>query len=357
MNRFKLSPAFILVFIFLSFTGVALAEPEKTSRRDIDVVFDYEKVDDGFGNIRKILIDGTVQNNSQRIASKITVSFKLNWKNRITDSRKLEFANLTIGEKQSFQFDVELGAQPDALKSISVNIDQIKFTNTREASQPTANNLVVHELYSLARLNEEGKSFSGILKRLQTIHPFQMPVKDEFETTSEFETRVNHAEDVHFAFLMDELEKQYGQMLGGEKAVIRFLPRTFKKRVIYLSECSAYFQVPVSLGRYNADLRRFESIGMNPRTFPFPLQTYVPEADLPFMHKAGMFFLRKTDFYIQREEAKIWREQGKFLILEATIRFGVIQDGPYFQDFCVIEKVILKNADSGLLYREWLITP
>ncbi|MBN1879259.1 hypothetical protein JW823_04035 [bacterium] len=347
----------ILALIITSCSISCIANTEKTTRRNIDVTYEYSKIDDGFGNIRKIVIEGNIQNSSTRIASKVVISFKCIWKNRTSDFKKLEFQNVMMGESQPFDFVFELGAQPAALQSLVCNIDQIKFSNTREASPLTPYNMVVHELYSLARLNEEGKSFQAILSYLMQKHPFRIPEKDEFETTSEHETKVNQAENEHFSLMMDELEKRYGQLLGGSNAIIRFLPRSFKKGIVYLSECSAYFQVPVQFGPYNADRSRFENITMNPRTFPFPLETQVPVADLQFLHKAGMFFLRKSEFDIDRMEAKIWRNQGKYLLLEATIRFGVVQDGPYFKDLCIIEKVILKNPESNRVFREWLINP
>ena len=355
MSFFKWFSHLVLAAIITSLVSSPSASAEKVTRRNIEVVYQYGKVDDGFGNIRKILVNGTIQNTSSRIASKVSVSFKFLWKNRTADLRKVEFQNVLIGESQDFEFFIELGTQPDVLKSLLCNIDQIKFTNTREASPLTPFNMVVHEMYSLARLNEEGKSFLSILQYIREMNPFQVPEKDEFETTSEHESRVNHAENLHFAKMMDELEKRYGQLLGGTNATIRFLPRSFKKNVVYISECSAYFQVPIQFIRYNADLRQFENITMNPRTFPFPPQTQVPNAELQFIHKSGMFFLRKTELSIDRAEAKSWREQERYLILEATIRFGVVQDGPYFQDFCVVEKIILKNADTGEVLREWLI--
>ncbi len=276
MKRFKhLTTIIFSIFLFASFTTPASASSEKVTRRDIDVIFEYGKVDDGFGNVRKILVSGTIQNNALRIASKVSISFKLIWKNRTSDARKLEFQNVEVNAPQSFDFAIELGTHPDTLKSLVCNIDQIKFTNTREASPLTPFNLVLHEMYTLTRLNEEGKSFFGILNYIKEANPFQLPVKDEFETTSEYENRVNQAENNHFSKLMDELEKRYGQLLGGKNAIIRFLPRTFNKNIIYLSECSAYFQVPIQFGKFNADMSRFENVAMNPRTFAFPLQTYV----------------------------------------------------------------------------------
>ncbi len=330
---------------------------ETVSRRNIEVNYRYSLLDDGFGNVREVQLQGTIQNKTERSASKVTLTFTFLLKNRSDYTKKIEIENLVSMETQPFGFSIEFGGLPGVLKTVSCNIDQISFSAAREASPLTPNHLVVHEQYSLHRLNEEGKAFSRVIQYIRGIKPFSMPTKDEFETTSEYESRVNNAENQHFSTLMDELEKRYGALFGGSNTRIRFLPRTLNKNLLYISECSAFFQIPLYLGRYNADLLQFENVMMNPRTFPFPPNTYVPDSDIQFQHRSGMFFLRKPNYSIDRDEAKIWRTQDKSLILEITLRMGIKQDGPYLQEFCLIEKIILKNKDTGEVFREWLINP
>lgn len=342
---------------FLSSFYQANVNAETVSRRNIDVTYDYQLIEDSFSNVRKIQVKGTAQNNSMRMASKVTMTFTFLLKNRAGNTRKIDVENLASMETQSFDFTIDFSSQPVVLKSIICNIDQITFSAAREASPLTPYHLVVHELYSLARLNEEGKAFLRVLQFIRELKPFLAPVKDEFETTSEYEARVNNAENQHFSEMMDELEQRYGLLFGGANTRIRFLPRTMQKNLIYVSECTAYFHIPIFFGPYNADLQRFENVLMNPRTFPFAPQTHVPDSDLQFIHRSGMFFLRKSEYAIDRSEAKIWREQDRSLILEVTIRFGIKQDGPHFQDFCIVEKIVLKNKDSGEVFREWLINP
>jgi hypothetical protein len=357
MGRKKYVFPVFAALLFLSFFSQAHVNAETVSRRNIDVTYAYQPIEDSFGNVRKILVNGTVRNTSMRMASKVTMTFTFLLKNRAGNTRKIDIENLASMETQSFNFTIDFSVQPVTLKSIICNIDQITFSAAREASPLTPYHMVVHELYSLARLNEEGKAFLRVLKYIREIMPFVVPAKDEFETTSEYEARVNNAENQHFSALMDELEKRYGLLFGGANTRIRFLPRTMKKNLIYVSECSAYFHVPIAFGPYNADVQQFENVLMNPRTFPFAPQTHVPDSDLQFIHRSGMFFLRTSDYAIERSEAKTWREQDRSLILEVTIRFGVKQDGSYLQDFCVVEKIVLKNKDSGEVFREWQINP
>ena len=347
---------FVIGLIFTLFCQLPVTA-ETVARRNIEVNYKYTPVDDGFGNVREVEVRGTVQNNAMRTASKVTLTFTFQLKNRSGYTKKVDIENLVSMETQPFCFTIDFGGLPGILKSVACNIDQISYSATREASPLTPHHLVAHEHYSLPRLNEEGKAFLKVIQYIRDIKPFSAPAKDEFETTSEYENRVNNAENQHFTELMDELEKRYGALFGGSNTRIRFLPRTLNKNLLYISECSAFFQLPLQIGRYNADLAQFENIMMNPRTFPFPPQTYVPDSDIQFQHRSGMFFLRKSDFSIDREEAKIWRGQDKLLILEFTLRMGVKQDGPHLQEFCLIEKIILKNKDSGEVFREWLINP
>ncbi|HPQ40553.1 MAG TPA: hypothetical protein PLV45_09290 [bacterium] len=330
---------------------------EKVSRKSIDVFYEHDQLADGFGNIRTVHVSGYLRNRERRIASSVTVVFSLKWKNRPQDERKVEFKNVPQNDIQTFEFDVDLGTNPDVLLDLLCHIEQIKFSKEREPSQLTEHHLVIHDYYSLARLNEEGKDFLSIIKFIHEKNPFRTPSKGEFEKTNEYESRLNEAENEHFARLMDELEQRYGQLLGGHNAVVRFLPRTFRKAIIYLSECSAYFQVPIHLGRYNADLQRFENINMIPRTFPFTPETVLPGSDIHLLHKTGVFFLRMDSFEISREEARRLREEDKYLILELTVRMGVVQDGPYLDDMCVVEKIQLKNNQTGRVIREWSINP
>ncbi|MBN1297225.1 hypothetical protein JXA80_10625 [bacterium] len=344
-----------VIFLLVSLMNVLPASAEKVTRKDMDVVYQYRQINDGFGNIRLIQISGYVKNRDPRMASRVDISFKLSWQSRSSDVKKLEFINLPPNDIQDFEFEIDLGTQPDVLSSVICTIERIKFSKQREASPLTDNNIVLHDFYTLPRLNEEGKDFLNILKGMCTQHRFEIPLQNEFETTNEYETRLNEAENDHFSRLMDELEKRYGQLLGGQNAVVRFLPRTYRNSIVYLSECSAYFQIPIRFGRYNADRRMFENVSMVPRTFPYPPMTLVPDTLLNLIHKSGMFFLRKDEFFIEREEARIWRSDERFLVLEVTVRNGVVQNGPYFSDFCIVEKIQVKNTQTGRIIREWSI--
>ncbi|MCD4652428.1 hypothetical protein K8T06_00660 [bacterium] len=356
MSQFKYYAPSILLLL-LSVCVITPVDAEKISRKNIDVVYQYRQVTDGFGNIRKVHIQGYVKNNDRRIASKINVSFKLVWQNRHSDIKKLHFTNLPENKLENFKFNIDLGTQPAVINSIICNISSIKFSKQREATTLTSHHLVLHDFYSLARLNEEGKAFQQILDHIRKSNVFRIPLKGEFETTNEFESRLNEAENDHFSRIMDDLENQYGHLLGGQNTIVRFLPRFYKNALVYLSECSSYFQVPFRLGKYNADFSRFEKISMIPRTYPFPLETKIPETEINIIHKTGMFFLRKNKFPLDRDEARLWRKQDKNLALEIVVRNGVIQDGPYFRDFCVVENIQLKNIQTGRILREWFINP
>jgi hypothetical protein len=246
-----------------------------------------------------------------------------------------------------------LGSQPDVLAQIIAKISKIKFSTTRAPSKPTKHNIVSTEEYSLTRLNEEGRMFLKLLSTLQEKNPFHIPPKDEFETSDEYETRVNYAENDHFTMLMDKLEKAYGEMLGGAGATVRFLPEIIRKELIYLSENSAVFRVPIRLGKYNADKSRFEDVNLVPRTFPFKPTTILPKGDIEVVHKSGYFFLRKPTIKVSRKEARHWRAMEKDLVLELKLRFGVVQDGPYIESRCLIESIALKNISTGDVYRRW----
>lgn len=357
MDRFKTSLAVFFVCLLASQILSVSVYAEKVSRKSIDVIYQYEQLTDGFGNVRTIKVTGYVKNTERRTASAVNIRFILNWKKRPHDEQKLEFKNIPHHSMKEFEFTLDLGTQPDVLTDVICHIERIKFSKERAASPLTEHHLIIHDYYSLARLNEEGKDFLSIIKHIQSKHPFRVPIKGEFETTNEYESRVNDAENEHFAKLMDELEQRYGQLLGGKNAIIRFLPRSYQNGIVYLSECSAYFQVPLKLGRYNADRQRFENMSMIPRTFPFPLKTVLPKSPLQLLHKTGMFFLRNDNFEIPRREARQWRQEDQHLLLEITLRFGVFQDGAYLDDFCVVEKIQLKNKQTGRVIREWSINP
>jgi hypothetical protein len=347
-----------LVFtVFL--TGSILAESINTttvSRRNISVSYALSQIDDGFGNVRELEFSGRVENNSQQIASSIRINILFELVNRGIVERTISITNLLPDESQPLDLVLDFGTQPDSVISVTCNIDQVLFAATREPSALTPYHLVTHEYYSIPRLNEEGRSFMRVLDYVRSIKPFHSPPKDEFETTTEYEVRVNTAENEHFFEIMDDLETRYGLLIGGANTRIRFLPRVFRDDIVYMSECSANFHVRFGLGRYNADLERFENVFIVPRTIPFSPRTLVPQTDMQFLHRTGIFFLRSTDYPISREEAQTWRLQDDQMILDVTIRLGVRQNGPDIQDFCIVERVLLKNKETGEVFREWHIS-
>ncbi len=345
----------ILVLIIITVSWAVPAEAINLGRRGIELEFDHQMMDDGFGNIRSISIDGAIANTSDQDASRISVVFILYWESRKPIEKKLKFKNLKSGKSQEFQFEIELGTNPDTLVRIEPKLARIKFSKTRHASTKSKKDISNTLEYNLSRLNEEGNSFRKVLDRLKSKNSFKERTKDEFETTDEYETSINFDENVHFGKLMDVLEKSYGEIIGGRGAVIRFLPRTVKDNLIYVSENSAVFQIPIRFGRFNADLDRFEDVNLIPRTFPFPPITIVPDSAIGLIHKGGIFFLRKSFFDIHREEARILRNTEQHIILEITFRTGIIQDGPYPEDFCIVEKILLKNKETGKIHRKWTL--
>lgn len=357
MCRMRSLPIICFLLLVVSSVTTLTVYAEKITRKNIDVVYQHRQIADGFGNIRKVTIQGYVKNRDSRTASKIILRYKFLWTNRRSISKKLSFLNVPPGGIKNFEFDIDVGTRPDSLQSITCKIERIKFSRKREVSSLTDHHLVLHDFHSLARLNEEGKDFLSILRLLKKKMLFTVPLQEEFETTDEYESRVNEAENDHFARMMDELEKQYGQLLGGRNAIVRFLPRSYNNALVYLSECSSYTNVSLVLGRYNADKQQFENISLSPRTFPFAPEVRVPDTDVHLMHKTGMFFLRNSEIKLSRNEAREWRRQDKFLAIEIVLRNGVMQDGPYFTDFCVAEKVQVKNIKTGKVIREWSINP
>ncbi len=325
------------------------------SSRNITVKYLIDQVEDGFGNVRQVKVSGIVENNSNQVVSSIRVNITFELTNRGFVERSVRTTNLMPNSSKPFNIELDYGTQPDALKNVVCSIEQVLFAATREPSVLTPYHLVTHEFYTLPRLNEEGRAFMRVLQYIRDIKPFQPPMKDEFETTTEYEARVNNAENEHFFKMMDDLETRYGLLIGGPDTRIRFLPRIFRDQIIYLSECSANFNVRIGLGRYNADLEQFDNLSMNPRTVPFPPRTYVPQNDLQFIHRSGLFFLRSAEYKVGRQEAQVWRLQDQHIILDVTVRFGVRQVGPDIQEFCIIEGLILKNKETGEVFREWHI--
>ncbi len=337
----------VLVFSTTSVNGKVVA------RRNVEVHYNYKQISDGFGNIRTVIISGYVKNSSNQNVAHVAILFKLDWESRSTTSKKLKFKDILSGDMEEFKFEIDLGTRPDILKNIRVKISRIKFSTKRQASKPSEHDIATRELYSLVRVSEEGKRFHDLVKNLVQSNPFKTPVKDEFETTNEYETRVNYAQNVHFTKLMDKLEQSFGELLGGPGAHVRFLPRTVNKELVYLSENSFYFQVPISLGHYNADLSRFEDVNLIPRTIPFGNRTLTPYAEIEIIHKTGMFFLRKPVISVSRNEAREWRKIQTNLVLELTVHFGVTQDGPYLAEMCLVDTICLKNRETGDIFRKW----
>jgi len=350
MSRSKIFSVIFLSTVFISSFSL---NAETLSRRGINLVYDHQPINDGFGNLKSISVSGMVENTTDQDVSRITAGFELLWESRRPIEKKLKFRNVEAGESKEFQFEIELGTNPDILTRLIPKLSHIKFSKTRKASSPSQKDLSSTAQYELTRLNEEGKAFIKCIRRLIAKNPFNPPIKDEFETTDEYETRINYMENVHFSELMDRMEKTYGQLIGGRDAVVRYLPSVINKELVYVSENSAFFRVPVKFGRYNADLERYEDVNLVPRTFGYAPPMILPESDLELVHKAGLFFLRRPYFDIRRDEAKILRSNEKFILLEVAFRTGLIQEGPYPEAFCLVEEIQLKNIKSGKIYRKW----
>ncbi|MBN1551294.1 hypothetical protein JW979_07490 [bacterium] len=342
-----------IIGILFSYLGFAVANADVLERRDIQVVYDYQQITDGFGNIRTIIISGYVKNKSDQDVARVHVMFKLVWQERNPIFKKLRFKNIPSDAYEEFQFEIDLGARPDALKQILVDLEKIKFTTARQVSPKTEHNITTHEKYSLQEITEEGKRFDSLIMLLKSLKPFNDPPKDEFETSDEYETRVNYIENEHFDQMMDELETRYGELLGGPNAIVRFIPKTVNKELIYVTENSIYFQIHVKFGKYNADKRRFEDINLDPRTIIFDPPTILPSAEMKLDHKNGLFYLSQPFMDVGRSEGRSWRKNESNIVLEVTLRLGVIQDGPYPESKCFVEAITLKNIKSGDVYRKW----
>jgi hypothetical protein len=347
-----------LFFLMVTLSCIALVpgilEAKTVERRGIQVDYDYQQINDGFGNIRTITVAGSLRNTTKQDVSRVNLLFEFDWESRIKTDKKLKFKDIGPNGTDEFKFDIDLGSRPDTLLKIMVRIDRIKFSTKRNASPSSPRDIISHEFYTITRLAEEGKKFSSMIANLNATQAFVIPVKDEFETTNEHETRVNYAENEHFNMLMDSLETSYGEYLGGKDGVVRFIPRTVNKKLIYVSEFSLYFQVPLRLGQYNADLSQFEDVNLVPRTIPFSSKTLVPKAEIEVTHKTGMFFLRRPIIAVTRSEARDWRKNEADLALELTVRMGVEQEGAYLEEQCIVDAVYLKNVRANTAYREWL---
>ncbi len=345
----------VILFLVLACIAIKAQATNQgyNNRRGIEVTFSYTHETDGFGNNRSVAVSGSIKNTTDDNASRIDVDFEMEWAKRSSTSKKIKFRNLEAGETKPFEFTVDLGARPDILNKVTAEITKIKFTKTRLASAPSKRNIISHEKYTLERLNEEGKAFLNCLIKIKEIAPFKPPIKDEFETTDEFDSRINIAENECFSKQMDLLEEKYGEILGGKGAVVRYIPRIIHKELVYVSENSAYFEIPIRFGKYDADNHRYNDINLNPRTFPFPPKTVVPNADLEIIHKSGIFFLRRPYFDVNREEAVEFRKNEENLIMQLSLKTGVIQEGPYAEPFCVIDEIVLKDSKSNKIYRQW----
>jgi hypothetical protein len=330
-----------------------LTKADMVDRRGILVTYDSQSINDGFGNIRIISVKGSVRNTTDQDAAVVNIQFKLVFKNRKSVAHKLDFQTMPAGDMQEFQFETDLENQPDQLVKLDVDITKVKFTSARKASPISVHNVVSREVYSLSKLNEEGRFFVRMIEDIKKELPFTVPVKDEFETTDEYESRVNFAENEHFSKCMDLLEKHYGDHLGGKGAVVRFLPQTLQKSIIYSSETTVIFQIPVRLGSYNADVMKFEDLNLSPRTTGFAPPTLVPPAELTISHEDGFFFLKLPYITVSRESARIWRKNDDSLITEMELKMGVIQDGPYCRALCYIPSIKFKNSKTLEDYLQW----
>ena len=350
MNQFKkaLLIIFLLTFLYSGFASGAVYE-----RRGIQISYDYQHIGDGFGNIKMVIVRGIIKNTTDQTASQIKANFKLLWKERPSIIKKLRFKNINPDSIQEFQFEIDLATRPDTLKSINVKLAKIKFSTKRKESPVSAHNVASKKLYSLVKLTEHGKMFTRILNHITSSNPFKLPYRDEFETTDEYETRVNFAENEHFNVLMDLLEREYGEIIGGKGAIVRFLPVNVGEDLIYLAENSIYFHIPIRFGPYNADAGQFQDVNLSPRTLAFSPRTIMPVAGIGLIHKGGMFFLRFPTVDVPRKEGKLWRKNEIDIVLEVNLKVGVIQDGPSIEAMCFVEKFELKNIKTNEVYRTW----
>ena len=95
-----------MLFFILFSSGLTPVQGMNLERREIELNFNHQMLDDGFGNIRSISISGTITNGSDQDASRIDVLFFLYWETRDTIEKKLKFKNLKSGRQQEFQFDL-----------------------------------------------------------------------------------------------------------------------------------------------------------------------------------------------------------------------------------------------------------
>ncbi|MBN1355181.1 hypothetical protein JXA40_02810 [bacterium] len=343
----------ILVVLALTVHFCISAKGYVLERRGVEVDYDYRQASDGFGNIRTVEFAGRIKNITQQDISRAQVNFKLVWKNQNPTTHKLRFKNIPPGESHEFAFNVDLGNRTDILVNVAVAISKVKFSTLRKVSPPTQHDIITHKYYSLPEITDEGRKFAQIVENLKQSQPFKIPVKDEFETTNEYETRINYLENQHFTRLMDALEENYGSHMGGRHAIVRFLPKHRANEFVYVSENSFFFRIPVRLGRYNADKERFEDVNFSPRTILFPPQAYVPDAGIELAHRNNMFFLNSSHIEVTRNEARKWRENEQYLVLEVALRMGVVQEGSYPEPLCLVERIAFINTKTSEIYRQW----
>ncbi|GEM_PF-3876161 len=326
---------------------------QNIEQRGIELSYDYQNISDGFGNIKTIEVKGVLRNTTSQDASKIRITFRLTWLDRNPIVEKLDIENLAAKSSREFQLLVDLGQNPAPLDEISAKFTTIKLEKTRQISPASVHNILTREEYSLTKLTDEGRQFNDIVQDLKKRLPFAMPAKDEFETSAEFDNRLNQLENEHFIRMMDEIEKLYGEHVGGKGAIVRFLPKSIAGQLIYSTENSASFQIPIRLGPYDADRGLFSDVNFNPRTIPFEPLTVIPKAEIQLEHKDKLFFLRKPEFKVDREEGRLLRECEKNLVLEVSIRFSVIQEGPYLESRTIVEQIQLIDTQTSKVFRTW----
>jgi hypothetical protein len=340
--------AFCFLFLFS-----AIANGYVLKRRGVEVHYEYRQVSDGFGNIRTVYLSGDIKNTTDQDVSRVHVTFKMVWKNRAPTIKKLKFSSIPAGEREQFSYVTDLGNRTDMLNNVLVKISKVKYSTLRKSSPPSARDIISSKFYLLPDITEEGRKLSEVINHLKESHKFHIPRKDEFETSNEYETRVNFLENEHFTNCMDQLEKNYGVLLGGKGSIVRFLPKHASRQFIYISENSFFFRIPIRLGRYNADRERFEDVNFSPRTILFEPSTLIPDADIELTHRNNMFFLGSSNIEVPRKEARKWRKNQEFLVLEVSLRMGVIQDGPYPKPRCLVERIVFLNTNTSEIYRQW----
>ncbi len=326
---------------------------QSIEQRGIELSFDYQNLSDGFGNIKTIEVKGVLRNTTSQDASKIRAAFRLTWLDRNAIIEKLDIDNLAAKSSREFQLLVDLGQNPAPLEDISAKFTTIKLEKTRQISPASVHNILTREEYSLTRLTDEGRNFCDMVQDLRKRLPFAVPIKDEFETSAEYDNRLNQLENEHFSRLMDEIEKLYGEHVGGKGAIVRFLPKNIAGQLVYSTENSVFFQLPIRLGPYDADRGLFSDVNFNPRTISFEPLAVIPKAEIQLEHKDKLFFLRKPEFRVEREEGRRLRECEKNLVLVISLRFSVIQNGPYLDARAIIEQIQLLDTQSSKVFRTW----